>query len=224
MKTFVYGDSFTNSELCKCPKDKMWYAPLVEGELVDRTRVSASTEEMFLKATNDAVNHTNARFIFGTGVMYSRVMIYTAQLYVNEQVRQGTFDDCLPYFDTQESIESLHVGMFHHTLVWSKYLSNIVTLDSLLKAQSHQWFMVHMNTDKHEYHSPGNPLVLPLLKRTAAMPNYLDQRHSCIRICKDAGIRPYDYDKFGWSGHHSAEGQQLFSSHVVKMFTKRGML
>ena len=224
MKTFVYGDSFSNTKWCKCPHDKMWYAPFVQGELVDRTRRGASTEEMFLKATNDAVNYTNSRFIFGTGAMYSRVMIYTDQLYAKEQVRQGKFEDCLPYFATHEIDKSLHVGMFHHTLVGAKYLSNIVSLASLLQAQSHQWFMVHMNTDHHEYHSPGNPLVLPLLKRTAAMPNYLDQRHSCIRVCRDADIKPLDYDQFSWSGHHTVEGQQCFGTHVVKMFSKRGLL
>jgi len=223
MKTFVYGDSFNNANFCKCSHDQMWYAPLVQGELIDRTREGASTEEMFLLATNDAVNHSGARFILATGVLYSRLMLYTDQLYDNEQVRAGTLTDCMPYLSTQELEKTLHTGIFHHTLVWAKYLSHTVTLHSLMQSQSHQWFMVHMHTDRNEYQSPANPLVLPLLKHTATMPNYLDHTHSCMNVCQDAGIRPWDYDQYSWSGHHSVEGQQHFGAYAQKMFQDRGL-
>ena len=229
MKTFVYGDSFSNAEYCKCPQDKMWYAPFVAGELVDRTRASSSTEEMFLLATNDAVTNSHSRFILGTGMMYSRLMLYTDDLYNKEQVRKGQLQDCLKFFSTQFLrkksfvFESLHISMFHHTLVWSKYLSNIVLFHSLMTMHQHTWLAVHMHTDRKDYQSPAHPLVLPLLKQTAAMPNYVDQRHSCHSVCKDAGIKPMDYAEYSWHGHHTQPGQQHFASHVNKLITDRNI-
>jgi hypothetical protein len=224
MKTFVYGDSFSNAEWCKCTTDKMWYAPLVSGELVDRTREGASTEEMFLLAVNDAVTNSNARFILATGMMYSRLMLYKDRLYDNEQIRDGSLTDCLPYFDTQRLDKNLHVGIFHHTLVWAKYLTNIVTFKSLMDSRSHEWLAVHMHTDKKDYQSPLNPMILPLLKTTANMVNYVDQRHSCYSVCQQAEIKPWDYDQHGYNGHHSAEGQQYFSKHVLKVLQERNIL
>ena len=63
----------------------MWYSRFVKGELVDRTRAGASTQEMFLLANTDAVSNTNCRFIFGTGVLYSRLPIYSDGVYTDEK-------------------------------------------------------------------------------------------------------------------------------------------
>ena len=230
MKTFVYGDSFSNAELSKCPPDKMWYAPFVEGELIDRTRPGASTEEMFLLAINDAVTNKNCRFLLGTGMMYSRLAMYTDDLYEKEQVRQGKLADCLPFFQTKFLSKTSfvfgkdYVSLFHHTLVWSKYLSNIITLNTLMQSQQHKWVAVHLGTPRDDYQSWKHPLVLPLLQRTAAIANYVDQRNSCFDVCKDAGIKPWDYDQYSWNGHHTTEGQQHFGAHIKNILQSRGVL
>ena len=127
----------------------MWYAPLVQGELVDRTRAGASTQEMFLLAVNDAVQTESSHFILGTGQMYSRIMLYRDQLYADETVQGGTVTDCLPHFDTQRLDKDLHPGIFHHTLVWSQYLSQVATTASLLRTLNHNFLIAHMNADQN---------------------------------------------------------------------------
>ena len=216
MKTFVYGDSFSNHEWCQCPQDRMWYAEFIQGELIDRTRVSASTQEMFLLATTDAVANPTARFILGTGVMYSRMMLYTDQLYADEQ-RHDSIDSCLQHFDTQQLDRELHVGIYHHTLVWSQYLANVVSFGSVAQ----QWLITHMNTPANEHIAVTHPLIQPLLKRTMSMPEYIDHRHSCRHLCEQAGILPHDHAQYGWDGHHSEAGQHYFGQHIQAIIKER---
>ena len=221
MKTFVYGDSFSNHKWCNCSQDQMWYAPLVQGELVDRTREGASTQEMFLLAVNDAVQTESSRFIMGTGQMYSRIMLYRDQLYADETVQGGTVTDCLQHFDTQRLDKDLHPGIFHHTLVWSQYLSQVATTASLLRTLNHNFLIAHMNADRQSHVNLRHPLVRPLLRHTAKIKEYVDHRNSCKSVCEQAGIQPHDYHQYSWSGHHGAKGQKHFGQHIYTITQER---
>lgn len=231
MKTFVYGDSFSNHEMCECTQDQMWYSGFVEGELIDRTRGGASTDEAFLLMHHDAICDPDARFLFGTGAMYSRLTKYTDGLYENETVREHhTIDDCLGFFGThrfdqdynEDAVKIMHPDIFHHTLVWTRYLTQIILTASLLPSTS-LWLVVHLHCDRNEWQSPHHPMVKPLLQRISGIPNYIGHEHSCFNLCKDNDVRAVDWEKYGESGHQGPAGQRLFGDYIKQIVHDRGL-
>lgn len=230
MKTYVYGDSFSNTLECKCEPGEMWYAPFVQGDLVDRTRRGSSTDEAFLLMHHDAICDPGARFLFGTGAMYSRLTTYTDGLYDNETVKEhSTIEDCLEFFSTQgfddhneDAVKIMHPDMFHHTLVWTRYLTQVILTASLLPPTS-SWLVVHMHCDRDEWQSPHHPMVKPLLQRISGIPNYIDQQHSCFNLCRDHGVRAVDWQEYGEHGHQGPEGQRLFGEHIKQIINERGL-
>jgi len=223
MKTFVYGDSFSHHKECKCPQDQMWYAPLVKGDLVDRTRSGQSTAETFLLAINDAVQEPASRFVLGSPLLFCRMPIYKDQLYDHEQITSGTVDDCFPFFGTHSLEKHLHVSLFHHTLVWSQYLANVLSFAHIARHHEHQFVITHMGTPASEHITRGHPLILPLLKQTTKIPEYIDQKHSCPTVCQRAGILPWDHAEYGSHGHHSREGQQHYGTYIANMIRERNL-
>ena len=225
MKTYVYGDSFSNAVKCECEPDEMWYAPFVQGTLVDRTRVGSSTDEAFLRMHHDIICDPGARFLLGTGSIYSRLTKYTDELFENETVREHhTFEDCLDFFDTVylhgDGGKVMHPDIFHHTLVWTRYLTQIILTASLLPPTS-SWMVVHMHCDRDEWQSPHHPMVKPLLQRINGIPNYIGHEHSCYGLCKEHGVRAVDWQEYGAAGHQGPEGQQLFGNYIKKISHER---
>ena len=202
----------------------MWYSRFVKGELVDRTRAGASTQEMFLLANTDAVSNTNCRFIFGTGVLYSRLPIYSDGVYTDEKIGAAhSLEDCLPYIETQKFEPRFSVAMFHHTMVWATFFTQVATLSSLLESQGHQWCMAHMATPKKEHLNPKHPLIRPAYNYVSAMPNYVSHVWSCLEVCMEWGIRPLDWQTYGRHGHHTVEGQKKFGETIATMMKNRGV-
>ena len=171
---------------------------------------------------NDAIRDPNARFLFGTGVMYSRLTTYTDGLYENEQIRaHHPVEDCLKYFKTHTLEMGDNPDMFHHTLVWTRYLTQIILTDLLLPAGS--WMAVQMHCTREDWQSPNHPMVKHLLDRVNGIPNYIDQDHSCNSLCNDWGILPHDWQIHSRHGHQGAEGQGRFREHIAAIAEERNL-
>ena len=225
MKTFVYGDSFSNHEICKCPQDRMWYSRFVEGELIDRTRAGASTQEMFLLAATDALTHTGERFLFGAGVLYGRLPIYSDGVYTDEKIGAAhSLEECLPYVETQKFEPRFSVAMFHHTWVWATFYTQVAAMSALLQSRGHEWLLTHMSTPKDEHFNPQHPLIKNSHEHVNAMKNYVDHANSCQQVCMEWGIRPLDWQTYGRHGHHTMEGQQFFGKWIKRITDHRGIL
>ena len=234
-KIIVYGDSFSNPTCCKTKCDKMWYRHLspehAKADVINRARAGNNTAHMFLEATHDCVtNQHPIHMLVGLGPL-QRLPKYTDKWYHEEFIKpteQPGLRDYLEYMQshTPSDIELMNnekgrtlvdplVDMYHPTLLWSNLYKNIIGLDCLARKHGHHLLVVHMHHTEYEHHRE-HPLVAPL-ERTAKQCNYVDHQHSCHSVCKHADIRPWDFDTYGAHGHHSAEGQAFFGTHIKRL-------
>ena len=239
-KTFVYGDSFSNleflSQMGDILQEQMWYAPFVEGELVDRTKPGKSPFTMFLQATHDAVTERKTvRMIVALGSC-ERLPVYTDGWFDEEQLRdidpdtplpsepkRTTLTDCERYFD-RVVITKQNMHQFHPTMLWANLYKNILDLDTRCRAEGHQLVVLHMNaTQDSVWVNKRHPLVRPLCERVESLPNYFDESESCRRLCEIAGITPMDASEYGKDGHHGVEGQQHFCRHMRARIRETGI-
>ena len=237
-KTIIYGDSFSSLDyirtLCDIHRGQMWYAPLVCGELTDRTRAGKSPFTMFLQATHDAITEASpVRMIVALGACH-RLPTYTDGWYGEEQLkpvdpntplpdpaRPTTLSDCEKYLD-RASMTKDNLPQFHPTLMWAMIYKGIVDLGLRCAEHGHQLLVLHMNT------TPTTPwinkthhLIAPLCQRAESMQNYIMEVDSCCHICQQSDVRPLDYDSYNWQGHHGPEGQAIFGKHIKKLIAQR---
>ena len=232
-KTFIYGDSFSNHEhingLEALDRNSMWYAPLSVGDTIDRTKMGKSPPTMFLQATHDAMTQkTPVRMIVALGAC-ARLTEYTDEWHAEEKLkdvdpstplpepaRKTTLNDCEPYLDRVEITEH-NMSQFHPTLLWANIYKGIADLNLLCGSRGHQLLVLHMNTTPdNTWINKSHPLIAPLCRHAEALDNYLTEQESCCHLCQTNGIKPLDYDTYGWQGHHGIEGQSYFGSHVHK--------
>ena len=195
----------------------MWYTQFATSRITDRTRAGNSVDESFLKIRLDALTHREpARFIFGVGNMYGRVMSYTDGAHDREKIsaRDG-LQQCLEHFDTIRvaEMEAHEMPQFHNTLVWSQFFLSLITTNQLLAQHGHELMVVHMMGSDREYNR-DHPMIRCTLPEVEAMPRYLPVTDNCSRVCREAGIRPWDHDLYGWLGHHSHMGQQRWRRRI----------
>jgi len=216
-RTFVYGDSFSNADACKCAPEWMWYTQFATSQITDRTRSGNSVDESFLKIGLDALTHTEpARFIFGVGEMYGRVTTYTDGINHDESVlAHHDMEACLKHFDSYRvsDMKSHEVPQFHNTLLWSRFFLSLVTTNQLLTQRGHEFMVVHMTGNLNEY-NPEHPMIRCILPEVHKVPHYMPITETCHRVCKEANIKAWDFDKFGWFGHVGFIGQQRWSRHL----------
>lgn len=239
-KTFVYGDSFSDHEfinsLANIKHDEMWYAQFVEGDLTARTRSGKCPQTMFLQATHDAIiEQKPVRMIVALGVC-ERLTVYTDGWYDKESLkehdpttplpmpaRRTTLTDCEQYF-AQAAPNRHNTQQFHPTLIWANIFKGILDLHLLCKSRGHQLLLLHMNaTPDSVWINKRHPLIRPLCEHAESLHNYLGEQHSCHELCRQQQIRPLDYDKYGWQGHHGREGQRHFTAEVRSMLAERNI-
>ena len=176
---------------------------------------------MFLQATHDCVTHNEpTRMVIALGPL-ERLPMYT-DLWHEEEVLKPVdangqpcnLSDCHEYFRsfTLDDINRKTQNLFHPTYLWAKLYSDVLKLDTLCRGLGHQLLVLHMSVIKIPYHV-GHPLVDPL-ERAIASVRYISEHNSCTNLCWQAGIKPWDYDRYGWIGHHSAEGQRHFGEQI----------
>ena len=232
-KTFVYGDSFSSvhyiSTLCGITQQQMWYHDLVEGELVDRTKVGKSPHTMFLQATHDAITHDHpVRMIVALGAC-QRLTVYTdgwngeetlkdvdPNTPLPDPARRTTLEDCERFLDRAEA--NMHnIEQFHPTLIWANIYKDILDLALRCDSKAHELLILHMSTTPdNTWINKAHPLIAPLCEQAEALPNYITEHDSCNLICQRQGIRPVDHAQYGWQGHHGPEGQKIFGTYVAE--------
>ena len=216
-KTFVYGDSFSShrfiSTLCDITQQDMWYWPMVEGELVDRTKSGKSPAAMFLQATNDSLMETApVRILVALGVC-QRVPVYKDGWWHEEQLPRD-LDACELYLDSAE-VGGFHPDQLHPTLMWSQIYKGITDLAIRCGQQGHQLLVVHMNASATvDRIKKTHPLIAPLCQQAEALDCYVNEWLSCKTVCDSQGIVPLDADRYGDNGHHGPEGQRAFGTQV----------
>ena len=237
-KTFIYGDSFSNLECLRTMSDivqeQMWYAPFVQGRLIDRTKPGKSPLTMFLQATHDALTEQRpVRMIVALGACV-RLPVYTDGWYDEERLgvvdpttpwpspaRKTTLTDCEPYFD-RVGINRQNTQQFHPTMLWANIYKNISDLHTRCDVDGHQLMVLHMNTTPdNTWINKQHPLVRPLCEHAESLDNYITEKHSCNQLCRQQKIQPLDYHTYGWDGHHGPEGQQHFGARVSAIVAER---
>ena len=207
--------------------EQMWYAPFIQGEMVDRTKPGQSPFTMFLQATHDAITEQEpVRIIVALGAC-ERLPVYTDGWFDDEKLkdidpstpfphkpRRTTLTDCGQYFD-RALINKHTTEQFHPTMLWANIYKNIIDLHTRCGQEGHQLMIVHMNAAQDDvWINKSHPLVRPLCERAESFDNYFTEDESCRLLCEAAGIEPIDSDLYGRHGHHGPEGQQHFSKHM----------
>ena len=192
---------------------------------MDRTRQQASTDECFFLMHHDAITQAQpAVFVLGLGAMFSRTMTYTDDLRHDETEYDlnATLDDCREHFQTHQISSAEEVPQFHNTLVWARALMNVIHTDNIMRSRGHTWRIAHLHAEPVEF-NPHHPVMRPLVEKVAAIPQYVAHPHNCRVMCREAGIRPWDHDEYGWEGHHTVEGQMHFRRELSRIYRTRGL-
>lgn len=224
MRTILYGDSYSFPEACNTDNNDMWYAHVFNSaqEILNRAKPWNNPETMFLQATHDCVTHKEpTQFVVALGPL-QRLPTYEDGWYDEETLRANDevghrtdLSHCQQYFGSfvwRNAQEAKHLALFHPTLTWARLYSKIITLDALCRSAGHRLLVLHMSVYQKDYNEL-HPLISPLSDRVSDL-DYIDETHSCNSVCMEAKIKPWDYDKYGWMGHHSAEGQKHFGLHI----------
>lgn len=228
----VYGDSFSTPVSSLTDPDKMWfrYAWPDHGVLVNRSRPSNSTQAMFLEATHDAITRTEpTKLVVALGPL-SRLPIYRDGWYDREQLTENRPEDgsTATLADASARLQSLRVDelesapskslidLFHPTLLWSVLFQQVLCLGALCRDRGHDLRVLHMSHAKQDYYG-RHVLTSPLQLAVSREGSYLHIEHSCSSVCHRAGIRPHDYDQYGWGGHHGPEGQRHFGLYIRQL-------
>lgn len=243
-KVIIYGDSFSTPTYCNTVCESMWYRHVVvdnETNFVLRARPGNSTGHMFLEASHDCITNTHPiTMIVGIGVL-QRLPTYTdgwhdesvltdIDLTINpwpDPPRKTDLTDCLKYMDSYRAdcVDDnrrhgrIIVDLFHPTLLWANLYKDIIGLNCLAKKHGHRLLIVHMSHYETEYFC-NHPLTKPL-EIAAQQCDYFPPIHSCNQVCHDAGIKPWDYEKYGRHGHHSVQGQQYFGKYIKDLLQKK---
>ena len=224
MRTIVYGDSFSFPGTCNTSADDMWYTHVFAPtqEILNRAKPLNNTETMFLQATHDCVTHKEpAQLVIALGPL-QRLPTYTDGWYdketlkpVDEEGHNTDLSHCQQHFNSfvwRDAEEGKNLDLFHPTYLWARLYSNIITLDALCRQLGHRLLVLHMSVHDRDFNT-DHPLIRPLGERVSDL-DYIGETHSCTSVCRQANIKPWDYDKYGWIGHHSADGQRHFGLHI----------
>ena len=228
----IYGDSFSTPSCCASTPEQMWFRHAWPNDtvIVNRARALNGPQAMFLEATHDAIARSEpTRLVIALGPL-SRLPQYLDGWYDKEQLtdhrpedgRVATLADAsarlrsFTWQDMQSGVDSGLIDFFHPTLLWSMLFKDVLCLEALCRDRGHELLVLHMSQMDQDY-CERHVLLAPLLAAVRQTQCYLHIEHSCTNVCRRAGIRPHDHDKYGVMGHHGPEGQRHFGLYIREL-------
>ena len=219
----ILGDSFSNTEACKCTAHEMWYATLIDrvgGAVTDLTRPGASLEEIHIKFHQTIITKRNIDYVLvGLPPLDRRAML-TCQ-WEEEKNSEITMAD---YYKQFSHINALDVPVelihfLHPLLILGGAMSTMLSILNYCKYQNIECMIVNMTHDFYQYNNMSvatNVFTKELFRRLHSDVHFLPHDQSCKNICKARKIKPHDYAKYSWTGHHGPHGQKIFGEHVLR--------
>jgi hypothetical protein len=242
-KIIIYGDSFSTPAICRTDEVGMWYRSVFpsygDSHFLNRARPGNSVGNRFLESGHDWITHSGPSMLVIAMGPLQRLSSYTDGWYEQEKLkeqdpesardlyplpaRKNDLSDCEKYlegYSVNKQIKDKRImNLFHPTLLWSSMYDQIIKLDALASRHGHSILVLHMSHLQREYNEK-HPLVYPL-EQAALQCNYITEEHSCHAVCKEAGIKPWDFEEYRWFGHHSREGQKFFGEYIKKLLSDR---
>ena len=218
----ILGDSFSHAPMCRCTHDQMWWSYLIKDihprSILDYTRTGASMEEINIKLCQQLSTQSVDRVIIGLPVLDRRVL-----LTIPWEDSDGQFSKSLSeYYKRFSTINALDVPdkiihFLHPLLILANAMSNTISMINLCKQKNIQCFVANMTWDFYYYNGidpKNNTFTKDLFRELHEYKNFLPHDQSCKNLCETHNIKPHDFNRYKWAGHHSAEGQKFFGEYV----------
>lgn len=221
---YVIGDSYSTPNCCVAVQDSYWskFAYHISANtVINHSHIGKNNVNMFRNAVRFVLENKNQKIFVMLGLTsFYRIDYYNeaitntynkengnrAELYVHNYERQRTneFDK---WFVTNWSYEFLLANL----------LKDILTTSAFLQKYNVDYF-IH-NCAEAVPAENDNPLVksftFEVNKDQKVLNLYKDSFHA---INFEKGVKPADYDQYGWHGHHGAEGNENYFHYLKQKF------
>jgi hypothetical protein len=97
----------------------------------------------------------------------------------------------------------------------------VASTAALIKQHGHDCIFLHMAADPAVIKEHTNPMVKTMKEIVEASNFYIPETHSAKHVCEQAQIKPTDFDRYQWHGHHGPEGQKYFGEYIEKHIMQR---
>ena len=175
--------------------------------------VGKNHDKILRTAMRYSFDHSQSLMLIGVGV--------TQRLEVHgEDVDK--FDYPYKYFHEEHCVRPLQgkdVEQFADLLEWqyvqTTTLFDIVLLHDYLEHKSINFLIHNLGFDfyKDDEYNFANGIENQVRARPKLLNFYENSLHSLI---KDANIKPWDYDEYGWNGHPDEQGHAMYADYLME--------
>jgi hypothetical protein len=231
---YVFGDSFSAPFLCVNPKDSFW--GLAAKDLNIDTIYNYSwykncLENIVHTILNEEFDYENGYFIIGIPPLVR------ASIYIESKDSKIVDDKELYKFDNIFNSSNLEVESLKNVSNWpfneaftneKEYVSyfraewrDVLALEQIyllacyLKSMNAKFMIVNEGEDIHYQESwPAGKEIMQKVKNLDNCFMYADSYHDLNIRDK---IKPADFKKYGWAGHHGPEGNLNWYNKHIKL-------
>lgn len=247
-KLYVFGDSFATPYVCVDPKESFWGLSAKElkvDEIYSYAWSGNGLENIIHTILNEPIdfNDSNSYYIIGIPPLLRHSIYYDNKIKgipSSSAINDRNLYKFSKDFEKVNPIDALsltgvgnwefektfrndreYVSYFHAE--WRDILSleKIYLLDSFLKNKNAKFMIVNLTVDIHYQDQwPAGKEIMKKINELNTCFMFADSYHD---LNTRDGIKPADYERYGWMGHHGPEGNlNWYNKHIKKNMINLG--
>lgn len=221
---YVIGDSYTTPNVCVNVEDSYWnkFAKHINADVtVNHSHPGKNNSNMLRNAIRFVLENKgkNIFVLIGLTTLY-RVDYYNDSIVNHYNDKNGNTSELYIHnYDKKQSSEfdKWFVSTWCYDFLLVNLLKDILTSAAFFQLNKVNYLIHNCSIIIHqELH---NPLVKSFTqevnKDLRVLNLYKDSFHN---LNLEQGIKPADYDRYGWNGHHGPEGNEIYFQYLKQKF------
>lgn len=224
---YVIGDSYTTPRVCVKVEDSYWkkFADLIKADsVINHSHQGKGNQNMLRNAMRFCLDNPNKKIFILIGLTtISRFDYQDYNVENSYNKNNGNHSELFIHnFYIQEDNNKTEEYDKWFVEKWTYEHTFCNLINSII---AHAYFFKSVNVD-YLIHNCSTPLVEDLyspflksfcleLKKDTCIPNLFANTYYSLN--KEKGIKPVDFEKYGWHGHHGSEGNQVYFEYLKQV-------
>lgn len=221
---YVIGDSYTTPDFCVSVEDSYWskFAKYINADIiVNHSHPGKNNSNMLRNAVRFVLENKEKNIFVLIGLTSLCRLDYYNRSIINlfNDKNGNTSELYIHNYDKKQSSEfdKWFVSTWCYEFSLVNLLKDILTSAAFFQLNKVDYLIQNCSaTHQQELHNPLVKLFTQEVNKDLRVPNlYKDSFHN---LNLELGIKPADYDNYGWHGHHGSEGNEIYFQYLKQKF------
>jgi len=225
---YVIGDSYTTPDCCVQVDDSYWkkFGQFIQADtIVNHSHPGKCNQSMFRNAMRFCLDNSDKKIFVLVGLTTIFRLDYQDTSFENIKNKNNGNEAEIFIHNLElqnashEELDKWFIEKWTYEHTFCNLVNAIIAHSSFFKSRNIDYLIHNCSSPLHEdIDSPFLKSFCLELGKDYKIPNLFGNTY--LSLNKDRGIKPVDFQQYGWNGHHGKEGNQVYFEYLKQIYNQ----